>query len=107
MSSDGQSPATQRTITFTQGIALYMGAVLGSGILILPGYTADVAGPASIISWVILSLLSIPIAYSFARLALKYEHYGGIATIVQHAFGTAWSAIVGWFFFVWVATGQE
>lgn len=31
---------TQRTITYTQGIALYMGAVLGSGILILPGYTA-------------------------------------------------------------------
>lgn len=105
MSSDeGQS--SRRTITFAQGIALYMGAVLGSGILILPGYTADVAGPASIISWFVLSLLSIPIAYSFARLALKYEHYGGIATIVQHAFGTVWSAIVGWFFFVWVATGE-
>ncbi|MNH94868.1 Inner membrane protein YjeH [compost metagenome] len=96
----------QRTITFTQGIALYMGAVLGSGILILPGYTADVAGPASLISWVILSLLSIPIAYTFARLALRYEHFGGVATIVQHAFGQVWGAMVGWFFFVWVATGQ-
>ena len=97
---------TQRTITFTQGIALYMGAVLGSGILLLPGYTADIAGPASILSWIILSLLSIPIAYTFARLALKYENFGGIATIVQHAFGSVWSAIVGWYFFVWVATGQ-
>jgi amino acid efflux transporter len=96
----------QRTITFTQGIALYMGAVLGSGILILPGYTADVAGPASIISWIILSLLSIPIAYTFARLALRFENFGGIATIVGHAFGFTWSAIVGWFFFVWVATGE-
>ncbi|MEW9699726.1 APC family permease [Paenibacillus sp. SI8] len=96
----------QRSITFAQGIALYMGAVLGSGILILPGYTAEVAGPASIVSWLILSLLSIPIAYTFARLALKYEHFGGIATIVQHAFGHFWSAVVGWFFFVWVATGE-
>jgi amino acid efflux transporter len=97
---------SHRSITLTQGIALYMGAVLGSGILILPGYTADVAGPASIVSWIILSLLSIPIAYTFARLALKYENFGGIATIVQHAFGSYWSAIVGWFFYAWVATGQ-
>jgi amino acid efflux transporter len=96
----------QRSITLAQGIALYMGAVLGSGILILPGYTADVAGPSSIISWCIITLLSIPIAYTFARLALKYENFGGIATIVQHAFGTYWSAIVGWFFYAWVATGQ-
>jgi amino acid efflux transporter len=95
-----------RTITFTQGIALYMGAVLGSGILILPGYTADVAGPASIISWIVLSLLSIPIAYTFARLALRYENFGGIATIVGHAFGATWSAIVGWFFFCWVSVGE-
>jgi amino acid efflux transporter len=98
--------ARQRSITLTQGISLYMGAVLGSGILILPGYTADVAGPSSIISWIIITLLSIPIAYTFARLALKYENFGGIATIVQHAFGTYWSAIVGWFFYAWVATGQ-
>ncbi len=97
---------SQRTITYGQGIALYIGAVLGSGILILPGYTADLAGPASILSWAILSLLSIPLAYTFARLALKYKDYGGVATIVQNAFGSVWGALVGWFFFVWVATGQ-
>jgi amino acid efflux transporter len=95
-----------RTVTFSQGVALYMGAVLGSGILILPGYTAEVAGPASVLSWVLLSLASIPLADTFARLALQYNNFGGIATIVQHAFGTLWSALVGWFYFVWVATGQ-
>ncbi|WP_025847394.1 APC family permease [Paenibacillus ehimensis] len=97
---------TKRTITMTQGVALYMGAVLGSGILILPGYTADAAGPAAVVSWLLLSLLSVPIAYTFARLALKYENYGGIATIVQQAFGARSGAVVGWFFFAWVATGQ-
>lgn len=97
---------SSRSITFSQGVALYMGAVLGSGILILPGYTANIAGPSSIVSWVILSLLSIPLAYTFARLALKYKDFGGVSTIVQKAFGYKWSAIVGWFFFAWVATGQ-
>lgn len=43
---------------------------------------------------------------TFARLALKYENYGGIATIVQQAFGERPGAVVGWFFFAWVATGQ-
>lgn len=96
----------QRTVTMPQGVALYMGAVLGSGILILPGYTANVAGPASIVSWLLLSLLSVPVAYTFARLALKYENYGGISTIVRQAFGDTWGALVGWFFFTWVASGQ-
>lgn len=96
----------QRSITYLQGVALYMGAVLGSGILILPGYTAQLAGPASIVSWLAMSLISIPIAYTFARLALKYRDFGGIAKIVEQAFGGTWGAIVGWFFFVWVSTGQ-
>ncbi len=95
-----------KSITFAQGVSMYMGAVLGSGILVLPGYTAELAGPSSIFSWVLLSLLSMPLAYTFARLALQYHHYGGIATIVENAFGRTWGAIVGWFFFVWVAVGQ-
>jgi len=100
-----QQESQAKTIGLAQGVALYMGAVLGSGILILPGFTADIAGPASIVSWIILSLLSIPMAYSFARLALRFSHYGGIATIVGSAFGFTASALVGWFFFVWVSVG--
>lgn len=96
-----------KTVTYSQGVALYMGAVLGSGILILPGLTAELAGPASILSWIVLSLISIPIAFCFARLSLKYNHYGGLSTIVEHAFWRTWSAVVGWFFFVWVSTGQS
>lgn len=95
-----------RSVTYLQGVALYMGGILGSGILILPGYTAEMAGPASVLSWLVLSLLSVPLAFCFARLALRYNHYGGLATIVEHAFGRTWSAIVGWFFMVWVAVGQ-
>lgn len=94
------------SITFSQGIAMYMGAVLGSGILILPGYTVNAAGPAALVSWLLLSLLSIPLAYTFARLALRYQDVGGISTIVKHAFGRTMGAVVGWYFFVWVATGQ-
>lgn len=37
----------QRNIGMPQAIALYIGAVLGSGILIVPGLAAEMAGPAS------------------------------------------------------------
>ncbi|HEU4964433.1 MAG TPA: amino acid permease [Bacilli bacterium] len=97
---------TKPTITYAQGIAIYMGAVLGSGILILPGYTVKAAGPAALISWLLLSLLSVPLAYTFARLALRYRDVGGISTIVRNAFGSTMGAVVGWYFMVWVATGE-
>lgn len=40
----------KETISIRKGTALYVGAVLGSGILILPGMTANIAGPSAIIS---------------------------------------------------------
>ncbi|KEO83587.1 APC family permease [Tumebacillus flagellatus] len=94
------------SITFVQGVALYMGAVLGSGILILPGYTVRAAGPSAIVSWLLLSLLSFPLAYTFARLALRYQDLGGISVIVKNAFGRTMGALVGWYFMVWVSVGQ-
>src|SRR5690554_5915233 len=95
-----------RSINLSQGVAMYIGAVLGSGILILPGFTAQATGPSSILAWILLSMVSVPIAYTFARLSLTYSDYGGMSNIVSHAFGKPTGAITGWFFFVWVATGQ-
>ncbi|MBL0386675.1 amino acid permease [Tumebacillus sp. ITR2] len=83
-----------------------MGAVLGSGILILPSYTVHAAGPAAVVSWLLLSLLSFPLAYTFARLALRYQDLGGISVIVKNAFGRTMGAIVGWYFMVWVSVGE-
>lgn len=94
------------TITYSQGIAMCMGAILGSGILILPGYTVREAGPAALVSWILLFALSIPLAYTFGRLALRYRDLGGISTIVRNAFGPLMGALVGWYFFVWVMVGE-
>ena len=83
-----------------QGTAIYVAAILGAGILALPSLAAKVAGPASILSWVGLILLSIPIAATFAALGARYADGGGIATFVSNAFGRRASAVVGyWFYF--------
>lgn len=51
-------PELQRSITWIQGTALTIGAVLGCGILILPSVTADTVSPASLFVWVFMSFLS-------------------------------------------------
>src|SRR6185436_292434 len=48
--------------------ALYVGAVLGPGVLILPSLAAEAAGPASVLAWAGLLALSVPLAIAFAVL---------------------------------------
>lgn len=96
----------QQTITVTQGTALYVGAVLGSGILILPGMTAAIAGQAAIVSWILMVILSIPLAHTFANLSSAFPSSGGIATFAHKAFGYYVGALVGWFFFFAGSIGQ-
>jgi len=77
---------------------MYVGSVLGSGILVAPAIAANIAGPASIVAWIALSLVSYPIAYTFAALASTYPEAGGISAYVKHAFGWKIGTIAGWLF---------
>lgn len=56
----GPGPLGQ--VTLTQGVALYVGAVLGAGVIALPALAARVAGPASVLAWLGLVVLSAPLA---------------------------------------------
>lgn len=97
---------TNKSIGLFQGIALYIAAVLGSGVLFLSSVTASIAGPASILSWVFVIIISFPLAYSFACLARDYPDAGGAATFVRFSFGEHLGNIIGWFYFVTAAVGQ-
>jgi amino acid efflux transporter len=91
---------TNAGIGVGQGTAIYVAAILGAGILALPSLAAKIAGPASILAWVGLVLLSIPIAATFAAMGARYPDGGGVATFVSKAFGRRASAVVGyWFYF--------
>lgn len=96
----------RKSISVWEGIALYVGAVIGSGILILPGVTAGIAGAHALFSWGGMILLSIPLAYTFAFLAKEYPSAGGVSTFVDKAFGRYAGALVGWFYFIAASAGQ-
>ena len=82
------------------GTALYVAAVLGTGILVLPALAASVAGPGAILAVAALALISVPLAATFAALARRHPDAGGVATFARRAFGPTAARIVSyWFFF--------
>ena len=89
-----------------QAVALYVGAVLGAGVLVLPGQAASMAGPASLLSWLFMGALGIPLAMTFAALATRYPGAGGIATFATKAFGERAGGVAGWCYFVAGSVGQ-
>ena len=73
--------AARGSLGLPQGIALYIGSVLGTGLLVLPGIAAQVAGPASIVAVVAVIILSVPLAGTFAALAARFPDPGGVASL--------------------------
>ncbi|MET5020366.1 amino acid permease, partial [Burkholderia pseudomallei] len=65
-------PHLAGSLTILQGAALYICAVLGTGVIALPALAAEVAGPASLLAWASLVMLSIPLAATFAALGARY-----------------------------------
>jgi amino acid efflux transporter len=85
--------------------ALYVGAVLGPGVLILPALAAEAAGPASVLAWVGLLALSAPLAIAFAALGVRYPEAGGTAAYARAAFGARAAGVTGWWFLAGVVIG--
>ena len=88
-----------------QGTALSAGAVIGTGVISMPALAAAVAGPASLLAWLALVVLSAPLAWTFAALGARHPDGGGVATYVRLAFGARAAAAVGWIFYFAVPLG--
>src|SRR5205809_7559916 len=78
---------TKYTLGFWQGAALYVGAVIGTGILVLPAIAAETAGPASVLAWLALVLLSFPLALTYGGLSRDRPGAAGFAGAIERAFG--------------------
>jgi len=98
--------ALRKSIRLREGAFMYVGSVLGSGILVTPAIAANLAGPASLVAWILLSLLSYPIGYTFGALAADYPDAGGLSSFVKRAFGWTVGTIAGWLFVFFFFVGS-
>jgi amino acid efflux transporter len=98
-------PTLRRAIRTRQAVALYVSSVLGSGILVLPGLAAQIAGPASLFAWAFLAVASLPFALTFSTLSSRHPESGGIYGFAKEAFGPSIAVVSGWLFTFWEFTG--
>jgi amino acid efflux transporter len=59
-------------------VAYYFSTIVGVGAFIIPSQAAAIAGPASLLSWLLILLFAYPIAYIYAHISQKYQVSGSI-----------------------------
>ena len=94
-----------RQLGITRGAALYVGALIGPGLLLVPALAAQAAGAASIVAWAALLVLSAPLAVTFAALGVRHPVAGGVSTYVREGLGEDAAAVTGGWFLAAVLLG--
>ncbi|MFL6007267.1 MAG: amino acid permease [Gaiellaceae bacterium] len=95
----------ERSLGVVRGAALYVGALIGPGVLLVPALAAQAAGPASIVAWAALLVLSAPLAITFAALGVRHPVAGGVAAYVRAGLGDAAAAVTGMWFMTAILIG--
>ncbi len=88
-----------------QGAALLATSLLGTGIFVVPAIAAHIAGRDSLLAWLLLIALVLPIAFTFAALGKHYPHAGGAAHFVAKAFGPRAEKICAFLFIAVLPVG--
>jgi len=103
--TSANQPAGPQNLTTPRGAALYIGAILGPGLLLLPGLAAAEAGPASVLAWLGLLGLSGLFAAVFSALGRRIPSAGGVMGYVTAGLGSRAGRAAGWMFLAGVVGG--
>lgn len=77
-----------------------VGAMIGSGIFVLPGLAMAIAGPAVALAYLLAGLVVLPAAFSKAEMATSMPHAGGTYLFIDRALGPGAGTVAGlgaWF----------
>ncbi|MDD1693813.1 MAG: amino acid permease, partial [Methanoregula sp.] len=99
MSDAGARPVLKREIGLFGATALGIGAIIGSGIFIVTGIVAGVAGPAMIVSVIIAGVIAVFSAMSVAELSAYLPEEGGTYAYAQKLISPFAGFIAGW---IWI-----
>ena len=90
----------QRDLGLPATTAIAIGAMVGSGIFVLPGIAYATAGPAVVVAYLIAGLLVLPAALSASEMATAMPEDGGSYVYVERGMGPLLGTIAGlgnWF----------
>src|SRR5437016_12378206 len=86
----------RRSVGFYGLMFVSLGSIIGSGWLLGALNAVTVAGPASLISWLLAAFLLTGLALVHAELGAAYPVAGGTARFPYFAFGTLAGFTAGW-----------
>jgi amino acid transporter len=90
----------ERDLGLPSVTAISIGAMVGSGIFILPGLAMNMAGPAVIFAYFLAGVLVLPAALSKSEMATAMPRAGGTYLYIERAMGPLFGTIAGvgtWF----------
>ena len=85
----------ERDLGLAAVVAISMGAMIGSGIFILPGLAMAEAGPSVILAFLIAGVLVIPAALAISELGTAMPEAGGDYVFIERGMGPAVGTIAG------------
>ena len=85
--SSQDSNYEEGSLTLTGTVAMGTGVMIGAGIFALTGQVAEYAGSWFPLAFVVAAVISGFSAYSYIKVSNKYPSAGGIAMILQKAYG--------------------
>jgi amino acid transporter len=96
LTAESESSDLSRSIGFWGLTFVSLGSIIGSGWLLGALNAAVVAGPASLISWVLSAIILTVLALIHAELGTSYPVAGGTARFPYFAFGALAGFTAGW-----------
>jgi amino acid transporter len=90
------SSGLNRSVGFYGLMFVSLGSIIGSGWLLGALNAAKVAGPASILSWVLAAAMLSLLAITYAELGATYPVAGGAARFPYYSHGPVAGFIAGW-----------
>lgn len=88
-----------------QGVGLLSTSLLGTGVFVIPALAATAAGEISLWAWLLLIMLILPMAFTFAQLGRHYPHAGGAPHLIGRAFGAPMERTSAWLFLAVIPVG--
>ena len=83
----GGDTENKGSISLSGGVAMGTGVMIGAGIFALTGQIAQLAGPLFPLAFVVGGIITSFSAYSYVKMSNAFPSSGGIAMILQKAYG--------------------
>jgi amino acid transporter len=105
MKGSPKKASYKKSLGLFELISLGIGGTIGSGIFIVPGIVAGIAGPSSIIAWLIALTSASCVAYSLAKASYRYPSAGAFYCIFSTVFSKKVSSTLVFLYLISVVVG--